>query len=133
MQLKLYKGVCGSGGIAPLILNMGARWRLMISFKTWMHYSRRSLLYLLKKRLVVPQSQDGLPCSREFRAHAGIRAPDPKARSPVTVSTNLGFFKNIPYFPPHETPQLRRNALKLSRYFCRFTRLLCLQRLYIGC
>jgi len=59
MPLKLHEGVCGSGGIAPLILNMGPRWRLMTSFTSWMHYSRRSLLYLLNNRLVVPQSLDG--------------------------------------------------------------------------
>jgi hypothetical protein len=66
MPLKLHEGVCGSGGIAPLILNMGARWRLMISFSSWMHYSRRGLLYLLNKRLVEPQSQDGPLAAESF-------------------------------------------------------------------
>ena len=76
MPLKPHEGVCGSRGIAPLILNTAARLRLMTSFKSWMYYSRRRLLQLSNNRLVVPQSQDG-PLAAESRAPAGILAPDP--------------------------------------------------------
>ena len=45
----------GTGGIAPLILNLGARWRLVVSFPPWPLYSL--CLQYTRRRLKMGTSQ----------------------------------------------------------------------------
>lgn len=45
---------CGGGGIAPLILNLRTRWRLMLCFMSWPLYPRKQLY----RRMGTNQSQD---------------------------------------------------------------------------
>jgi len=48
----------GSGGIIPLILDLGSRWRWVVSFKTQPLYFRgKSLRYLLDRTLGGSQSR----------------------------------------------------------------------------
>jgi hypothetical protein len=50
----------GSGGVAPRILNLGARWRWVVSFMTHTLYVRRNNpRYPLDRRLCGPQSRSG--------------------------------------------------------------------------
>lgn len=102
LPFALHEGVYVCGDIAPLILNMGARWRRMISFMSWTHYTGEgSTLYLLNKRLGVPQGEMDPLQQTESLAPTGIRTPDPLACSLDAISTNLGWlFKRISYFPP---------------------------------
>jgi hypothetical protein len=50
----------GSGGIAPRILNLGTRWRWVVSFTPSPLYpQRKSLWYSMDRRLGGPQSWPG--------------------------------------------------------------------------
>jgi hypothetical protein len=55
LALKVY---CGSGGIAPRILDLGARWRWVVSFTLRPLYPQgKSPWYTLDRRLGGPQSR----------------------------------------------------------------------------
>jgi hypothetical protein len=50
----------GSGGIVPCILNLGARWRQVVSFMhSLIYFWEKSLQYLLDRGLGAPQSWSG--------------------------------------------------------------------------
>jgi hypothetical protein len=54
------KAYWGSGGIAPLILDLGTRWRFVVSFTPRPLYSQgKSPWYPLDRRLGGPQSRSG--------------------------------------------------------------------------
>ena len=58
-----HKGMQGSGGLAPHILNLGTRWRWVISLTLRPLYFRIKIrLYTLNRRLSVPQNWYGLSC-----------------------------------------------------------------------
>jgi hypothetical protein len=55
------KAYWGSGGTAPRILDLGTRWRCVVSFKPRPFYPPgKSPWYTLDRRLGGPQSQPGL-------------------------------------------------------------------------
>jgi hypothetical protein len=55
-----HKGVLGSGGIAPCILDLGTRWRWVVSFTTQSLYSQGKGPWCpLDRSLSGPQSQSG--------------------------------------------------------------------------
>ena len=65
----------GSGVTFPLILNLGAKWRQVLSFMPWLFYSqRKSLQYLLHWRLSGPQSWSGRFGEEEDLALPGFEA-----------------------------------------------------------
>jgi len=50
----------GCGGIAPRILDLGTRWRLVVSFNPWSLYPQgTSPRYALDRRLGGPQNRSG--------------------------------------------------------------------------
>jgi hypothetical protein len=54
------KTYCGSRGIAPLILDLGSRWRWVVSFMHWPPYPQgKNPWYALDRRLSGPQSRSG--------------------------------------------------------------------------
>jgi hypothetical protein len=66
VQVKLFlwaprhKGVLWSRVIAPYTLNLGTRWRWVVSFTHWLLYpQRKSPWYPLDRRLGEPQSRSG--------------------------------------------------------------------------
>jgi hypothetical protein len=55
-----HEGVFRSGVIAPLILDLGSRWRWVVSFTTWPLYPQgKRPWYPLDRRLGGPQSRSG--------------------------------------------------------------------------
>jgi hypothetical protein len=55
-----HEGLLGSGGIPPRIIELGTRWRWVVSFTPWPLYPRgKSLWYLLDRRLGGPQIRSG--------------------------------------------------------------------------
>jgi len=55
-----HEGVLGSGCIAPLIINLGTRWRWVVSFTPRPLYPRgKSPWYPLDRRICGPQSRSG--------------------------------------------------------------------------
>jgi len=59
-KVPRHEDVCGSGGIAPRILNLGTRWRRVVSFTPLPLYpSKKSPRYSLDRRLGEPESQSG--------------------------------------------------------------------------
>jgi len=82
--------VWGSGGIDSLILNLGTRWRRLVSFTARPLYSRgRSPRYPLDSRLYGPKSRTG--CGGEEKNPYPCRKSNPgrPARSLVTILTEV--------------------------------------------
>jgi hypothetical protein len=77
----------GSGGIAPFILDLGTRWRSVISFTPRPLYSQgKNPLYPLDRRLGGPQSRSGRGGEeKNSQPPPGIETwnPDRPARSPA--------------------------------------------------
>jgi hypothetical protein len=50
----------GSWGVAPRILDLGTRWRWVVSFTPWpLYLQRKSPWYPFDRRLAGPQSRSG--------------------------------------------------------------------------
>jgi hypothetical protein len=73
-------GVLGSGGITPRILDLGTRWRWVVSFTPRLLYPQgKSPWYPLGRRLGGAQNR----WREKFPAPAGNRSSDHPARSPA--------------------------------------------------
>jgi hypothetical protein len=71
-----------SEGIAPHILDLGTRWRWVVTFTSWPLYPQeKSSWYPLDRRLGGPQSQTWW--GEKYSALTGIQAPNHPAHSPV--------------------------------------------------
>jgi len=59
-MLTYHEDLWGSGGTAPCILNLSARWRQLVSFTPWLlyHWGERPW-YSLNRKLSGPQSWSG--------------------------------------------------------------------------
>jgi hypothetical protein len=80
----------GSRGIAPWILDLGTRWRRVVSFTTQPLYSQgKSPWYPLDRRLGGPQSRSGC-CGEEKNSQPppGIE-PRCSSQQPVSIPTEL--------------------------------------------
>jgi hypothetical protein len=70
------KGVLGSGGIAPRILDLGTRWRWVVSFTPRPLYPRgNSPAYPLDRRLGGPQSRCGRGEEKNSQPLLGLEPP----------------------------------------------------------
>jgi hypothetical protein len=73
-----------SGGIAPRILDLGSRWRWVVSFTPRPLYSQgKSSRYPLDRKLNGPQSWSGKVVKRQSTTSFGTRTPGHPARSPA--------------------------------------------------
>jgi hypothetical protein len=103
----------GSGGIAPRVLNLSARRRLVARFTYRPLYLRgKSPQYIFDRRLGVPQSRSGRGGEEKNICPAGNKSGRP-ARSSVTILTELPRF--------HAPPQSVFEAilrLSCTRYGC---------------
>jgi hypothetical protein len=83
----------GSGGIAPRILDLGTRWRGVVSFTLQPLYLQgKSPWYPLNRRLDEPQSRSGRGGEdKDFPATAGNRTVELRLSSPLlsAVPTKL--------------------------------------------
>jgi hypothetical protein len=99
--MKTYRG---SGGIATRILNLGCRWRWVVSFTPWPLYLRgKSSSYPLDRRLGEPQSQSGAVAKRRA---TGVRFPNLLLRyiyCKVIYTSNIAFHRIRKYFSPFIT------------------------------
>ena len=86
--MKVYKD---SAGIAPLILNLGDRWRLVVNINIRPEPRRP-----LNGRLGGPKSRSGRFGKKKKKsvAPAGIRIPDRPARSIVAIPTTQSRLRN---------------------------------------
>jgi hypothetical protein len=74
----------GSGGIAPHILDLGTRWRWMVSFTSRQLYLQgKNPLYPLDRRLGGPQSRSGRGGEEKNSQPLPGLNPDRQARSPA--------------------------------------------------
>jgi hypothetical protein len=65
-EAQSHENVLGSGGIAPRILNIGTRWRLVVSFMSRQLYPRSKCpRYALDSKLVGPQSGSTLRAGKK--------------------------------------------------------------------
>ena len=78
-----------SGGITPLVLNFGTRWRLLITLKHQPLYFKKRTSVSLPIGRVEPRS--GLDVLRSL-AHAQIRTSDRPDRSLVTTLDTLPIY-----------------------------------------
>jgi hypothetical protein len=83
------KTYTGSGGIAPRILDLGTRWRGMVSFTPRPLYPQgKNSRYPLDRRLSGPQSRSGRG-GEEKNSHPRHRKSNP--RTPINVVSNRIF------------------------------------------
>ena len=75
------KAYGGCRGIAPLILNIGTRWRLVVNFMPRPLYSVKEPRCPLNRRLDGPQSQSG--CFEEEKSVLSLPGFDPQNVQPV--------------------------------------------------
>lgn len=87
-------GIWGHGSTAPLILNLGTRWRRVVSFMQQSLYPwRKNPQHPQNRRLCGPQSQSGrFVEDKNSLAPAGNRSPNHPARSLITIPTELSQF-----------------------------------------
>jgi hypothetical protein len=79
-----HKGVLGSGGIAPHILDLGTRWRWVFSFTPWLLYSQgKNPRYPLDRRLGGLQSQSG--CNGKEKNSQPLLALEPLITQPIVI------------------------------------------------
>jgi hypothetical protein len=102
------KAYCGSGGIAPRILDVGTRWRLVVSFTSRPLYPQgKSPWYPLSRRLGWPQSRSGRD-GEEKNSHPlpGLELPiiQPIAQRYTTELSRLLLWRHIMlnWEPRHE-------------------------------
>jgi hypothetical protein len=89
------KAYWGSGGIASGILDLGTRWRWVVSFTHPPLYPQgKSLWYPLDVRLGGPQSRYGRG-SEKFPASAGSRTPDHQGRIVQPYTTELSRYPKL--------------------------------------
>jgi hypothetical protein len=75
------KAYWGSGGIAPLILDLGTRWRWVVSFTTWPLYPQgKSPWYPLDRRLGGPRNRSGR--GGKAKKHLLLPGMEPRASNP---------------------------------------------------
>jgi hypothetical protein len=82
--------VCRSGGIDPRILNLGNRWRGVVSFTPWPLYPRgKRPRYPVDRRLGAPQNRAGRGGEEKISQHCQCREFNPgrPVRSLVSIVT----------------------------------------------
>jgi hypothetical protein len=80
-QALRHEGVRGS--IDPHFLDLGTKWRWVVSFTPWPHYPRGKISrYPLDRRLDGPQSRSGRRGEEKILDHNGTRTPTPRSSSP---------------------------------------------------
>jgi len=85
-----HEEVLGSGGIAPCILNLGTRWRWVVSSTPRLLYPRRkSLRFPLDRSLGGPQSQFGRGGEKEIFRPSQESNPCRPAHSLVSVLSEI--------------------------------------------
>jgi hypothetical protein len=86
----------GSRGIAPRILDIGTRWRWVVSFTPWPLYPQgKSLLYPLDRRLGEPQSRSGRGGEeKNSLPTAGNRTLEPQSSSPQPSAIPTELYRN---------------------------------------
>ena len=72
-QVKVYKAYKESRGIAPLILNLGICWRVLVSITPRLFYPGKELQYEMSRRLEGSQSLSG-----RFEEENNYLAPNEK-------------------------------------------------------
>jgi hypothetical protein len=86
------KEYCGSESITSLILDLGTRWRWVISFTPRPLYLQgRSPWYPLDRRLGGSQSRSGRGGEEKFPASAGYRTLEPRSSSPSPALYRLSY------------------------------------------
>jgi hypothetical protein len=100
----------GTESIAPRI-NLGPRWRWVVSFMPWPHYHQcKSPRYPLERRLGGSQSRSGC-CGKEnfYYCHCQELNPSCPACSLVSILTNCpGFYATLLYYKFHSLTHLLR-------------------------
>jgi hypothetical protein len=80
----------GSGGIAPHSLDLGTRWRWVVSFTP----REKSFWYPLDRRLGEPQNQSGGGVEeKSAQPLPGLEPPDHPARSPALYNRGMMMIK----------------------------------------
>jgi hypothetical protein len=84
-EQQAIKAYCGSGGIAPRILDLGTRWRWVVSFTPRPPYPQgKSLWYLLARRLAGSQRWSGRGGEeKNSQPMPGLETPNHAARIPA--------------------------------------------------
>jgi hypothetical protein len=85
------KAYWGSGGVASRILDLGTRWRWVVSFTTRLLYPQgKSPRYPLSRRLGGPQSRSGLGGEeKNSQPLLGLELPDHPVRSPALYNWTI--------------------------------------------
>jgi hypothetical protein len=96
-----YEGVLESGGIAPRIIDIGSRWRWVVSFTPRPLYPQgKSPLYPLDRRLGGPQSRSGRGGEEKNSQHIpGLEPPiiQPVAQRYTTELSRLPKLNIAPF------------------------------------
>jgi hypothetical protein len=97
----------GKGGIAPHILDLGTRWRWMVSFTPQLLYppQEKTTWYLLDRRLGGPQNQSG-HSSEEKNSQPLLRL-----KPPIVQSVAQHYTTELSQLPLRKVTQMKNSSM----------------------